>query len=316
MMTDTQFFQILKILIIPITFLFLTGCGQVVLEEFPNTDIVYQTGSLNEPKMGFVNSDGTNSTVIKIDQLRAKPIWSIDGKTIYTLNFSGRGGDRGRISIIPEGKRSHECRGWNPVETIGSIVAEGNSTRAVINNNEYQILLVDIDRCTQIDKYIEISNTDNSKRLLGASLSSDGKRLIYSELTNKGTSNAEYSINLFDIDSRQIKEIGHGAYPIWSPNDQLIAFIDLDGIYVMAADGSQIRQLAKHDLSNPPFYPKEIMIAPPNPRWSPDGKWLVYHICVEQCLGAGNDSIFKIEVATGNETEIVDDGQYPYWRIK
>ena len=242
-MTINKIIKCPRFLTIFIIALFLTSCGQVVFEEFPNTDIVYQTGLLNEPKMGFVNSDGSNNTVIQIDQLRAKPIWASDGKILYTLNFTGRGGDRGRISIIPEGKRSHDCRKWDPVESIGSVFFKEDSTRAVINNDEYQILLVDLDRCQEIDRYVEISNSDSSTRLLGASLSSDGKRLIYSELTKKGTSNAEYSIKLFDIDGRQITEIRHGAYPIWSPDDQLIAFIDKDGIYVMNPNGSQTRQL-------------------------------------------------------------------------
>jgi hypothetical protein len=62
---------------------------------------------------------------------------------------------------------------------------------------------------------------------------------------------------------------------------------------------------------------------PPIVSWSPDGQWLVYHVYNESLKIKQRSrpfsfiqpySIFKVNVATGNETKIIDGGMYPYWR--
>ncbi len=59
---------------------------------------------------------------------------------------------------------------------------------------------------------------------------------------------------------------------------------------------------------------------PPIPSWSPDGEWLVYHKCTvpveigASCTYAEDYAIFIVNVATGEETLLIEGGLNPYWR--
>jgi len=289
----------------------LLTAGCVSSQKFPDTDIVYQTGTPNSPQIGFVNADGSNNVVMKVDSYSAKPVWSVDGKTLYALRWSGAGVSSGYISAWQEGRVIHVCQNWRAIASIGGIILKADSIQAVVDNAGYQLLLIDLDHCREVKRYVD-TGQDQSRGVWGVSLSLDGKHILYAEEFDRQSISPQYSIKIMDLDTEGTIEIGEGVNPIWSPDNKFIAYARFDGIYVMASNGSQNRRIVTYDASdgtgNRIISPRE-----PSPRWSSDGRWLVYHKCVQFQLAC---SIFKTEVATDKEVKIVDDGLYPFWRSR
>lgn len=291
-----------------------SGCVTSQPERFPDTDIVYEAGLPSKPQVGYINADGSNSQALATDTYVAKPVWSADGKTLYVLQWSGTGVETGYISTWREGKARHVCKNYWAVTAIGAIIAEADSTRAVVNNAGYQLLLVDLERCLELKKYVDVTN-DKGKNIMGGSLSSDGKRLLYAEVSDRQSSHTKYTLKILDIDTGGTSEVGEGTNPAWSPDAKWITYIKLDGIYVMASDGSQPRRLIEYNSAEE-LFPNNFASGSPSPRWSPDGKWVIYHRCAGVCKYLTDSSIFKVEVATGKETKIVEGGAYPFWRSR
>ena len=187
------------------------------------------------------------------------PRWSPDGSMVAFLSYRGgppgvwvvpaEGGAPRRIS--PEGHVSQDFR-WSPdgdwisfqSTAAGGIVkimvapAQGGEARLVADMDFAQ----------------------------GAEWSPDGNTLAFSVLRNEGD----------DLVATIYRVPAAGGTPIaltsdnlpdgpeWSPDGSMIAFVgSLDGsqgdIYVMDADGSNIRQLTDHPADEA------------NPQWSPDG---------------------------------------------
>jgi Tol biopolymer transport system component len=89
--------------------------------------------------------------------------------------------------------------------------------------------------------------------------------------------------------------------PAWSPKGATIAFTQCERLFVISPTGHDLRQLTTplHDVSSQsPGMPATSAYSP---RWSPDGRWIVF-------IGDGN--ILKRISADG--TTIVDIGKLPY----
>jgi len=301
--------------------LVINGCLRVPNKTIPKADIVYE--SLNEfdskikskikPKIGFVNQDGTGKVDFETDLYYDKPVCLDDGKTIYFLMWNGHGTEFGFLSYWKEKKRIHRCKTWHFVETFGGIIPDTEARQSVINNGRAQILIVDHQRCDELDILADVID-DRSNRLFGASLSSDGKKLLYSQESGRYSQNLEYSILVLDMDSKEIREIGSGINPAWSPDGSKIAYIQYDGIYVMNADGNQNKLIFDVYLHSRHAY-QGFTHNPPYPRWSPDGEYLIYHRCPRggTVCDIQEETIYKINIDTGEETKILEGGKYPYW---
>jgi Tol biopolymer transport system component len=154
---------------------------------------------------------------------------------------------------------------------------------------------------------------NGTKDIMRPWLSFDGKWIAYTELDFSKTLPYQYHIIVWNIDSKQGVQVGDGINAAISPDNQLIAYTWFDGIYVMAIDGTNKRRLVEYDARGH----NDFGDAPPAPRWSPDGKWLVYHKCLkgrDACYYAKDYSIFRVEVASGFEAKILDGGAFPFWR--
>jgi Tol biopolymer transport system component len=164
-----------------------------------------------------------------------------------------------------------------------------------------------------IDEYDNL-NEGTGVGILGGSLSPDGKFLLYTRETNRSSSNPIYSLLKMDMSNGEIIVIGEGINPRWSPDGSKIAYLQLDGIYVMSADGTQSKRIVAHDMSSDAYPGKVFDFVLPEPQWSPDGNWLIYHLLVFQSKSSNDADIFKLNIATGDEVKVTDDGLYPYWR--
>jgi hypothetical protein len=92
----------------------------------------------------------------------------------------------------------------------------------------------------------------------------------------------------------------------------------VDGIYIVQNNpNAKPKRLVplespEPDVAAPVYknYPPDHYY-PPIASWSPDGKWLVYHMY----LGTdGEYSIYKVNVETGETTKLIDNGYSPSWR--
>jgi Tol biopolymer transport system component len=134
--------------------------------------------------------------------------------------------------------------------------------------------------------------------------SPDGRKIAWESAAR--SDGVPAGINTVDVDSGQIVELapGHpGAMPAWSPDGSLIAFVSYDkdpadsDIYIMEADGSNVRRLAETDGDDI------------GPRWSPDGRRIIWWLRKEQ--GARPDLLIA-EVEDGKAKHL-GSGSRPAW---
>ena len=110
--------------------------------------------------------------------------------------------------------------------------------------------------------------------------SPDGTKLIYVNRLGQGRD----TLRVLDLATGNVNKINvPGHAPAWSPNGELIAYVDLPAGYVlkvMRPDGTDRRQVSAGG-----GYEKSV-------QWSPDGKYLIAYNTSEQ-------AIHIIDVATG-----------------
>ncbi len=310
----------IKAVVILFTGLLLVGCweGEIGIrapESFPQRDIVFQRallpGGKDRLSLGFVNADGSGLTVLQFHALSvgwstmADPVWSSDGSTLV---FRALGDNRaGPLMVIRAGGEVRRC----PVETVGwgrasflegeeQIVAEGWAVTSDVSRPK----MIDLETCKVIRVYL----SEAEEEVIGTpTITSDGQRLAFVRWEDDAFMGRPSDIVVLEVASNMQTVIGKGLWPSWSPDGRWLAYSGEDGIYVVAQDGSQKRQVVSFEVKG----------WPPAPSWSPDGQWLVYHKCISArgwCEKGVEYSIFKVHVETGEEVKIVDGGLNPYWR--
>ncbi len=212
----------------------------------------------------------------------------------------------------------NDCSNWRGIEILEPHSQEDQPYLALINDFSRRLLLVDLGQCKELQIFIEIEYDEKGNHgLSGGSLSPNGNKLLFSYVTEAISTSPIYSINKLNIATGEIIELGVGVNPTWSPSGERIAYLKLDGIYVMASDGTRKNRVVEHISANS-RYPAQFNYFTPIPRWSPDGEWLIYHKCdnnqveilLEEC------GIYKVNVDTKAETMLVVGGVFPSWRNK
>lgn len=286
--------------------------GNPRLPEIPKTEIVYAVDS-SSLTLGFMNSNGSEMQFVDLNDPFTKPYWPGEGEVMYLLEG---GSPFGEIFVWEENKRGQNCENtdWWRIYEIVDLIPGSYPPQLIINKDGWQLLSIDPRRCVQTEMFVD-EEGNQLVNLLGGSLSPDGRTLLYAEERNVRSNNpVEYSILRMDLETGETVDLGFGANPVWSPGGDEIAYLGLDGIYVMSADGGNRRRIVEQDfrdgLDEDEFDNSDI----PEPQWSPDGQWLLYHI--KTYLGDYNwrSIIYKVAIDSGEVVELAEDGLYPYWR--
>jgi serine/threonine protein kinase/Tol biopolymer transport system component len=104
------------------------------------------------------------------------------------------------------------------------------------------------------------------------SWSPDARRIAYDnradqgavDWTQAGAFTGDYEIRILDVRSGQIQRLAKGFNPAWSPDGDLITFVNGGDIYAIRPDGSGLRQLT------------DTVAIEESPDWAPDGRSIVY----------------------------------------
>ncbi len=146
--------------------------------------------------------------------------------------------------------------------------------------------------------------TSDTTQEIWEAWSPDGREVAFQVRTPIGP-----AIAVMSLDGSHRRMLTHdltGAYPTWSPDGRRIAFMaqinNVWQLHVMNADGSDVRQITRGGGKAE------------NPRWSPDGKLLVWES--DKDSKPGVDQIYVVDSDGANEQQITHDSLgtvFPTW---
>ncbi len=289
---------------------------------FPDREIVFrlldEEGTTNDV-LGFIRPDGSGliTRTVAPGLFTTLPTWGPDGDFIAFRAQWGGGYYYGLPWVVSaEGKNVGWCYKWG----TGMGRLQGVSENQLIfslslEEEPDRIVLADFRSCEILKTLYEAARTQEeglSEHLDSAMLSSQGLLALSRFLRVQGRRLTTADVVVVDLESGKEQVVGHGLAPAWSRDGEWLAFIGVDGIYIVRKDGSQKRQIVAIDekeMSPRPgdtgLWERKFTVS-----WSPDGLWLVYH----RLNPAGPASIYKVNVESGVETEIFQGGAYPDWR--
>ena len=289
----------------------IAGC-QAKPKPFPSVDIVYERSDENQPAIGFINADGTDAEMWSTPSELLQPFWLQD--RIYGLDWRSATTGRfmGQLFSWDDGSNLKVCPGteWELLTHVG---ASAITTTVVVNDRYAAIVQADPLRCKFLKTLVSVPDT--TRRLLGGELSPDGKKLAYSLVSNMNMSEAEYdyAVMILDLDTGTVVRLDQGINPTWSPDGKQLAYVKPDGLALTSLVGDRRRKLV--DAIWGDTYTTFAELGPV-PRWSPDGKSLVYHRCVRpQCGLTSSYDIYKLDLASGQQTLLTTGGMFPFWRM-
>ncbi|RPI92335.1 MAG: hypothetical protein EHM40_13330 [Chloroflexi bacterium] len=293
-------------------------------DAFPDTNLVFTP--LGQ-QVGFVNADGSDleyvPLVIKAPELSnrilpSRPVITGDNKTLIV-----KASFRVTYASLPEwlvvsqpGKFPVVCRQWS------------SQHMAYLSADQQEIFTFTLWDGLQRYKLSncgkEVSPLETYERNLYGIPSPDQKYIVQVRETGAALEDDHLIIVREFSDTKEWK-VGIGDYPAWSRDSHWVAYTGKDGIYVANVLEDREAQLVVAysypypDNENYPVYETDAMWKiSPEVAWSPDGNWLVYHKWKGDRPGnfvdPTNYGIYKVDIATGEEIMIIDEGIYPYWR--
>ncbi|MEA3440693.1 MAG: hypothetical protein U9R58_10455 [Chloroflexota bacterium] len=265
---------------------------------------------LNE--LGFIQANGENNQIIEIGKKFAKPVWSNDGKFLYGLSGDAGPGAYGGHPAYWDLEKSRFGICYRDLPYFEQIQGSGNveNPYEVLVQDVWEIIVMDLSKCKQVQTLVDFTANPGDFSIAGFSYSPSTQELVYGLVVKE----REYKIMLLDMNTGEQVQLAAGINPAWSPDGTHIAYLGLDGLYVMLSNSSEPKQLVSQ-----PFFDAwrsgSVWSLASLPRWSSDGEWLVYHRCntIDICM-IEDTHIYKIRSSGGSEEMIIAGGEYPSWR--
>lgn len=225
-----------------------------------------------------------------------------DGGNLHTLPLpEGTQGVEGPISWSPDGSAvlisgCRPCNNARYSSRAASLVTDPSKlTPTAVEHAHLYIVPVD---GSPVQELLDETETT----FFAAAWSPDATRVAFSSYVCPSDEHAPYcytgtgALETFDVAAGQRTVIADqgSAGLAWSPDGRRIAFVAVDGIFVMDRDGSQRTKVSPNGEQ---------------PRWSPDGQWLVFSIHGEELRAA--DVIPWIVPLDGGEPRLL--GPYGGW---
>lgn len=281
----------------------------------PESEIIFQSYMYDPYEISFIQSDGSGHQMIKIHDNFVKLKWSSDGEMIYGLHN-------------PNGQPKYEDLGYPAYWNLSTNefkdcyryyykqIEEFEHSKGkieVLIYNTSEIVLYDMETCQNIRKIVDYNDKSPHRDLAGFSYNRDSQELVYSEIWDSYNSDRSYHIFKFDLQSEEKEELAEGINPSFSPNGKKIAYLGIDGLYVMDINGKEQTRVVSAQLFEP-WSSGSTWTGAPEPRWSPDGEWILYHQCEGRFCHGDDGMINKVRVSDGTIESIYTGGLFPSWK--
>lgn len=281
----------------------------------PESDIIFQSYMYAPFEISFVQSDGSGYQVVKIPDNFVKLKWSSDGEMIYGLHN-------------PYGQPKYENLGYPAYWNLSTNefkdcyrfyqkqieeYEHSEIKNEVLIYNSTEIVLYDMETCQNIRKIVDYNDTSPRRYIAGISYHKESQEFVYSEIWDAYTSNRSYHIFKLDLQSKEKEELAEGINPSFSPDGKKIAYLGIDGLYVMDINGREQTKIVSTQLFEP-WSGGSPWTGTPEPRWSPDGEWIVFHQCEGEYCHGDEGIINKVRVSDGTIERIYTGGLFPSWK--
>ena len=300
-----------------IVILGLTGCLAVGRKAIPEGEIVYQGEEIcTYPcyRLGFVDSNGENIDSLELSRPFSKPVWSIDGNYLYGLSTPG-GVYIGSPAYWDLQKGSfRKCSQQLPYFDLIQGSENQDNPYEVIVQDISKVILLDLSKCEKLRTLVDYSFKNINMNGFSYSKS---KQELFLGVVNDPQGDRSYKLIRLDLNTGSEKQLAKGINPALSPDENFLAYVGLDGLYVL--DLTQDNATPLKLVGQPFFDPWEggsPYTFTSTPSWSPDGRWIIYDRCgyTNRICDWEDSEIYKISADGGQEESIVKGGKYPNWR--
>jgi hypothetical protein len=304
-----------NVVVLTFFLLLLVGCDVIELSypimhsfpndlDIPNADIIYQTDRDDRNSLGTYNISTKTEKIITTDYSLQMP-QLIDNGTFIALSKGNPRWDVhtyfGELYIIQKDNKEDICRN----SELGGFQIHHQSDNILLEDGD-SIKLINSRNCLEISTVFSINELPEkySKFRIGSFSSSfDGRYKVISIVSTV------YKMILVDTLEKTTYEYPFvGMNPSISPNMEQVSFINNLGLMVMNLDGKENQLLVY-------ITPDDFIT--PDPKWSPDGKKLLYQRCSKQgseCSGTVDDyGIYIYNFETSNEELLANNGINPSW---
>ena len=314
-----KFFNALSGTIYLVVILSVAGCSTTPWpQSVPKADIIFQSTMNRRPyNLNFIRADGSDHQVLTVGENFVKAFWSSDGTILYGLSS-------------PVGVPTYEAMGlpayweiktgrfqtcYENLPNFGQITGykRTGSQNEVLLYNLFEIVAYNLDTCQKAQTLVDFNDRPREYAVLGFSYFPETQELLYGRYTVAEDQAREYQLIKLDLKTGEQVNLAEGINPAWSPDGKQIAYLGVDGLYVMQANGKQPRQLIKRPLFDPSSVGGPGFDSP-QPYWSPNGEWLVFHQCVDKMCEVEQTPIYKVRVLDGLEEKIFTGGKFPAWQ--